>query len=90
MPEESIPNKDSSQTQPGYWEAIYADLLQKMTPTAADEAVGLQAGTFAAAIKRGEITPYQFSKRKVYVTPRLIAMWAEQYHRIPQAIPLPG
>ena len=74
---------------PAYWAGVYADLLQKMTPTAADAALGVQAGTIAAAIKRSEIDYYQFSTRKVYVTPRLIAQWAEAHCKKRQE-PLPG
>lgn len=75
---------------PTYWAAIYADLQQKMTPTAADEAIGVKAGTIAAAIRRGEIEPYKFSERKAYVTPCLIGMWAYQHCRKSQADFIPS
>ena len=75
---------------PAYWSAIYADLMQKMTPAAADEQIGLQAGSIAAAIKRREIKPYQFSARKVYVTPCLIAKWAVEHKQTYQAELLPS
>lgn len=65
----------------GYWEAIYQDLLQKMTPTAADQALGVADRTVSNAIARGEIDPYQFSPKKQYVTPRLLAIWAETHCR---------
>ena len=75
---------------PAYWSAIYADLLQKMTPAVADEQIGLKAGSVAAAIKRREIKPYKFSERKVYVTPCLLAKWAVEHHQAYQAELLPS
>ena len=90
MPSDIVQNEGHEIDNPVYWTAIYADLLQKMTPTAADEALGVKAGTIAAAIKRNEIEPYQFSERKVYVTPCLIGMWAYKHHRKFQAALLPG
>ena len=66
---------------PAYWAAIFDDLLKKMTPAAADDAIGVRSGTIAAAIKRNEISPYQFSDRKVYVTPCMVAKWAYKFKR---------
>lgn len=90
MPPDIVQGESHEIDNPTYWAAIYADLLQKMTPTAADEALSVKAGTVAAAIKRGEIEPYQFSERKVYVTPCLLGMWAYKYHRKLQAALLPS
>lgn len=90
MPTDIVATEGHEIDDPTYWAAIYADLQQKMTPTAADEAISVKAGTIAAAIKRGEIEPYQFSERKVYVTPCLIGMWAYRHHRKFQAALLPS
>ena len=83
MPETTLPEEVDAHAidNPTYWAAIFQDLQEKMTPTAADEAIGVQAGTIAAAIKRREIKPYQFSERKVYVTPCLLGMWAYKNKR---------
>ena len=89
MPTNIVPDDDHTIDDPTYWSAIYEDLVQKMTPTAADEALSVQAGTIAAAIKRNEIKPYQFSKRKVYVTPCMLAMWAYKHKRALQEAQLP-
>lgn len=90
MPPDIVSDEGHEIDNPTYWAAIFADLQQKMTPTAADEALGVKAGTIAAAIKRGEIKPYQFSERKVYVTPCLLGIWAYKYHRRLQAALLPS
>lgn len=90
MPNTIIQDGGHEIDNPSYWAAIYNDLLQKMTPSAADEALGVRSGTIAAAIKRNEIEPYQFSERKVYVTPCLIGMWAYKHHRAFQAALLPS
>lgn len=90
MPSDILPDEGHEIDNPTYWAAIYSDLLQKMTPTAADEAIGLKSGTIAAAIKREEIEPYKFGERKVYVTPCLIGMWAYKHKRKYKAALLPS
>lgn len=90
MPSDILQDEGHEIDDPGYWAAIYADLTKKMTPAAADEALGVKSGTIAAAIKRNEIEPYQFSERKVYVTPCLIGMWAYKHHRRFQAAFIPS
>ena len=90
MPNDIVLPEPHEIDNPSFWAAIYDDLLHKMTPTAADEALSVRSGTIAAAIKRNEIEPYQFAERKVYVTPCLLGMWAYKYHRKFQAAKLPS
>ena len=93
MPENILPETETmleATASADYWTIVWQDLLQKMTPTAAAEKLGLNNKAIWTAIRRGEIVPYQFSGQKVYVTPRIVAMWAEEHCRVPQATPLPG
>ena len=84
------PGTVSAIINPSMWAEIYADLLQKMPPSAADEVLGLKSGTVAAAIRRNEIKPYKFSQSRVYVTPCMLAEWAVTYCRCEQPDALPS
>lgn len=84
------PGTVSTIINPSVWAEIYADLLQKMSPVAADKALGLKEGTVAAAIRRNEIKPYKFSQSRVYVTPCMLAEWAATYCRYEQPDALPS
>ena len=75
---------------PEYWAAIWDDLQHLMSAKEAAKQLNIADTAISSAIKRLEITPFQFSRGRVYVTPRLVAEWAETYCRIPQGKPLPG
>lgn len=91
MPTKIVPDMEQvAIVNPSMWAEIYADLLQKMPPSAADKALGLKDGTVAAAIRRNEIKPYKFSASRVYVTPCMLAEWAVTYCRYEQPDALPS
>ena len=56
------------------------DFLSAMTPTKADEALGMTHGTVRAAIERGEIEFLRLPNGKhMKVTPTALAAWVSDY-----------
>ena len=85
-----VVDNNESPHSPQYWAAIYDDLQQMMTIPDAAKKLGIAPAILYAAVNSDQLTPFQFSAKKVLVTPRIIAEWAEKYCRIPQGKPLPG